>query len=169
METAEEGTKMEEAAKYDKSNWRSVFAEELKKNTSILCVEDEAIILEGMRIVLKRRFNAVYTATNGKEGIEVFNNNKIDIVITDILMPIMDGIEMATNIKNISPDTPILILSAISEEPFLKKAAALGLYDYIAKPYCDDEFFEVLYRAAFEVYKRKNTAFTPSPEIAELL
>ncbi|MEO5361543.1 MAG: response regulator [Nitrospirota bacterium] len=156
---------------YDKSGWKALFGDELKKNTSILCVEDEAIILEGLKIVLRRRFNKVYTATNGKEGIELFNNNKIDIVITDILMPIMDGLEMASKIKKSSPDTPILILSALNEEPFLKKAAALGLYDYIAKPYCDDDFFEILYRAAFEVHKRKNMAYAASAgiEIAELL
>ena len=137
----------------------------------IVAIDDNPDNLVSLKALIKESFPEaiVDTATNGKEGIEIFNNNKIDIVITDILMPIMDGIEMATNIKKVSPDTPILILSAISEEPFLKKAAALGLYDYIAKPYCDDEFFEILYRAAFEVYKRKNMALSPSPEIAELL
>ncbi|WP_420266448.1 response regulator transcription factor [Candidatus Magnetominusculus dajiuhuensis] len=161
----------ESAKDHGKPDLRGLFGEELRKNTSILCVEDEAIILEGMRIVLRRRFNSVYTATNGKEGFAIFENNKVDIVITDILMPIMDGLEMATKIKKISPDTPILILSALNEEPFLKKAAALGLYDYIAKPYCDDDFFEILYRVAFEVHKRKNKVFAAAAEteIAELL
>lgn len=155
---------------HDTSDWKGLFGEELRKNTSILCVEDEAIILEGMRIVLRRRFNGVYTATNGKEGFEIFENNKIDIVITDILMPIMDGLEMASKIKKISPDTPILVLTALNEEPFLKKAASLGLYDYIAKPYCDDEFFEILYKAAFEVHKRKNKLFAAAgPDIAGLM
>ncbi|MBF0517046.1 MAG: hypothetical protein HQK97_08005, partial [Nitrospirae bacterium] len=62
------------------------------------------------------------------------------------------------------------ILSALNEEPFLKKAATLGLYDYIAKPYCDDDFFEILYRAAFEVYTRKNKLFAAGAgmEIADL-
>ncbi|MCG6552609.1 MAG: response regulator [Candidatus Magnetominusculus sp. LBB02] len=154
----------------EKTDYKGVFGEELRKNTSILCVEDEAIILEGMRIVLKRRFNEVYTATNGEEGIDVFKKNKIDIVITDILMPVMDGLEMASKIKKISPETPILILSALNEEPFLNKAASLGLYDYIAKPYCDDDFFEILYKAAFEVYKRKNKTYAASESgIAGLL
>ncbi|MBF0539224.1 MAG: response regulator [Nitrospirae bacterium] len=127
----------------------------LKKEIAVLCVEDELIIMESLRIVLRRRFERIYMASNGEKGLELFKEHNIDVVITDILMPVMDGIEMAQRIMELKPGTPIIVLSAINEGGLLKRAMDIGINRYITKPFSDDDFFSVVYEAANEVYKRR--------------
>ncbi|MBF0566591.1 MAG: response regulator [Nitrospirae bacterium] len=142
-------------SKRKEQNMPAVDFEQLKKSVSILCVEDEMIIMESLKIVLKRRFDRIYTASNGKTGIDIFKNSPVDIVITDILMPVMDGVEMTRQIKEIRQDTPIIVLSALNEEPFLKKMNEIGIFGYITKPFNDNDFFDIIYRAAEDVYNKK--------------
>ncbi|MBF0563928.1 MAG: response regulator [Nitrospirae bacterium] len=129
---------------------------DIKKSISVLCVEDETIIMDSLELVLKRRFDKIYTASNGKEGLDIFKNNPVDIVITDILMPVMDGVEMTHQIKEIRQDTPIIVLSAFNEEPFLKKMNDLGIYGYITKPFNRKDLFNTINIVATDVYKQKN-------------
>ncbi|MBF0338794.1 MAG: response regulator [Nitrospirae bacterium] len=127
----------------------------LKKEITVLCVEDELIIMESLRMVLRRRFDCIYMASNGEKGLELFKKHKIDIVITDILMPVMNGIEMARNILELKPATPIIALSAINDGPLMKQVMDVGIKHHIIKPFSDEEFFSVVYEAASEAYQRR--------------
>ncbi|HEE0020306.1 TPA: response regulator transcription factor, partial [Campylobacter jejuni] len=83
-------------------------------------------------------------AQNGDEGLKKFKKFKPDLVITDIAMPIMDGLDMAREIKEISDDVPIVVLSAYSEKERLLRSIDIGIDKYLIKPVDIEELFKVL-------------------------
>ncbi|NWF66624.1 MAG: response regulator [Campylobacterales bacterium] len=103
-------------------------------NFSILYVEDEKEIRDLLDNFLKRKFKNIYIGTNGKEGLDLFLEYKPDIVLTDITMPIMNGLAMAREIKKISQNTPIIVLSAHNETAMFLEAIDIGIDDYMLKP-----------------------------------
>ncbi|EFP1114053.1 butyrate response regulator transcription factor BumR [Campylobacter jejuni] len=111
------------------------------KELIILVVEDEVKTRESMINILSERFSKVIGAQNGDEGLKKF---KPDLVITDIAMPIMDGLDMAREIKEISDDVPIVVLSAYSEKERLLRSIDIGIDKYLIKPVDIEELFKVL-------------------------
>ncbi|EOH1526534.1 butyrate response regulator transcription factor BumR [Campylobacter jejuni] len=111
------------------------------KELIILVVEDEIKTRESLINVLSERFSKVIGAQNGDEGLKKF---KPDLVITDIAMPIMDGLDMAREIKEISDDVPIVVLSAYSEKERLLRSIDIGIDKYLIKPVDIEELFKVL-------------------------
>lgn len=101
---------------------------------SILYVEDEPAIREGLQRFFKRRSGKIALAANGAEGLELFNHERPDIVVTDIRMPVMDGLTMAKQMKEIAPDIPIIITTGHNDEEFLIKSIDIGIDKYIKKP-----------------------------------
>ncbi|EKJ3421505.1 response regulator transcription factor [Campylobacter jejuni] len=114
------------------------------KELIILVVEDEVKTRESMINVLSERFSKVIGAQNGDEGLKKFKKFKPDLVITDIAMPIMDGLDMAREIKEISDDVPIVVLSAYSEKERLLRSIDIGIDKYLIKPVDIEELFKVL-------------------------
>lgn len=110
----------------------------------ILVVEDEVKTRESMINILSERFSKVIGAQNGDEGLKKFKKFKPDLVITDIAMPIMDGLDMAREIKEISDDVPIVVLSAYSEKERLLRSIDIGIDKYLIKPVDIEELFKVL-------------------------
>ncbi|BBL70393.1 EAL domain-containing protein [Methylogaea oryzae] len=104
------------------------------KTLSVLYVEDEDEIREQLAQFLQRRCAAVYTASDGRKGLDAFRRRKPDIVITDILMPVMDGLKMGAAIRELSPTTPIIITTAFEEPAYFQKAIDLGVDKYVVKP-----------------------------------
>ncbi|EAJ3653635.1 response regulator transcription factor [Campylobacter jejuni] len=114
------------------------------KELIILVVEDEIKTRESLINVLSERFSKVIGAQNGDEGLKKFKKFKPDLVITDIAMPIMDGLDMAREIKEISDDVPIVVLSAYSEKERLLRSIDIGIDEYLIKPVDIEELFKVL-------------------------
>ncbi|HCA27938.1 MAG TPA: diguanylate cyclase, partial [Betaproteobacteria bacterium] len=104
------------------------------RNLSVLYVEDDSLVRDQLSQYLKRRVNALYTAANGREGLALFLEHKPALVITDVMMPEMDGLKMAEAIKAASPATPIIITTAFNETDFLLKAIDIGIDKYLIKP-----------------------------------
>ncbi len=125
--------------------------EKIFKTLNILYVEDEDAIRELMQEVLQEEFEGFETAKDGKEGLEIFQKSTIDLVVTDIEMPVMDGLTFAGKIKEISPKTPIILLTAYSEKERLFKAIDVGVNKYLVKPFTPDKLLE----AICEVAKRE--------------
>lgn len=100
----------------------------------ILIVEDEKEINDAIEIYLKSQGYEVLKAFNGKQGINIIQNNEIHLAIIDIMMPIMDGIEMTLKIRN-KYDFPIIMLSAKSEDIDKITGLNIGADDYITKPF----------------------------------
>jgi PAS domain S-box-containing protein len=103
---------------------------------SVLCVDDDKAIRESLQTSLSRRYPsiAVYGAENGARGLDLFKEHRPDIVITDIAMPIMDGLRMASEIKQLDPEAVIIAVTAFSESHYLLKAVEIGISQYLLKP-----------------------------------
>jgi DNA-binding NtrC family response regulator len=101
---------------------------------TILYVEDEPDLRERIRIVLNMYFTHVIVAANGKEGLELFTHHLPDIVVSDIKMPVMDGLEFTKRIRKAAPETPVILTTAFTETDYLLKAIELGVTAYVRKP-----------------------------------
>jgi len=116
----------------------------LLENLTILYVEDDVDTQRLIKRVLESSAKEVYVASDGKEGLALFKEKKPDIVLTDICMPKMDGLEMSKQIKEITKTQPIAIFTAFNEPEYLKKAAELDIGTYILKPFDRKQFFNSL-------------------------
>ena len=103
------------------------------KDFTILYVEDEKIIRSNVEKCLSYIFN-VLVAENGQDGIDIFKNNEIDLIITDIYMPKKDGISMLIDIKKLKPTIPCIITSA-HNPIILDKSLTFEPCNYIVKPF----------------------------------
>jgi putative nucleotidyltransferase with HDIG domain/diguanylate cyclase (GGDEF)-like protein len=108
---------------------------EVTSNFTILYVEDDINIQDSMSKYLRKFFKLVLTAINGKDGLEIFGKNSIDIVITDLSMPVMNGLDMIEKIKEIQEDQVVLITTAHSEPTYLLSAIQAHVDGYVIKPF----------------------------------
>lgn len=113
---------------------------------SVLYVEDEQAAREILCSVLesKYRFIRLDTAENGERGLALFKEHHHDIVITDISMPVMDGIKMAAAIKAIDPETIIIVLTAHGVTKYLLDSFESGISNYVLKPINYTSLFAVI-------------------------
>ncbi|MCP4397323.1 MAG: response regulator, partial [bacterium] len=102
--------------------------------TSILVIEDEEILRESMADYLEDRDFQVMTAENGRMGLEVFTHLRPGLVLTDLRMPEMDGLEVLRRIVELSPQTPLIVVSGTGHIGDAVRALQLGAWDYILKP-----------------------------------
>lgn len=108
----------------------------MMKELNVMLVDDDRIILDDIRSMINWEANGlriVATAPNGKKAFELYRHYMPDIVITDIKMPIMDGMELVEKIRKISADTKILLLTSYKEFEYAKKAIEQGISDYYLK------------------------------------
>ncbi len=117
---------------------------DILKSLTVLFVEDEDKIRTSMGSAMEGIFAKVILAGNGDEGLKKFKKFNPDVIVTDISMPIMDVLDMSKEIRDISKDTPIVILSAFSEKEKLLKAIEIGIDKYIIKPIDMEELFEAI-------------------------
>ena len=114
------------------------------KELKVLLVEDETKLANLLKNAIGDYFYSFTIANNGKNGIEKFLKIEPDIVITDIMMPELTGLEMANELKKINPNLPIIILSAHSEKERLLNAIDVGVVKYFIKPFDPDELLEYI-------------------------
>jgi YesN/AraC family two-component response regulator len=126
---------------------------------SIMVVEDEFITLEHLASILAKRFPGVglYKAHNGSMGLELFKKHSPGIVITDINMPEMGGVQMAVNIQAINPETRFIILTGNSEKMALQGSADKVIeFDHIiVKPVFIRELFDAVEKCIGEIGRNK--------------
>ena len=103
-------------------------------NINVLVVDDEKPLRDFVRRNLEVRGYKVWTASNGLEALAIFNNENIQLVIMDIMMPHMDGLETTRRIRQES-HVPVIILTAMGEESDKVRAFDLGADDYLTKPF----------------------------------
>jgi len=119
----------------------------LYKDLTILCVEDEEGVRRHIVNTLKYYFKEVLEANNGKEGLESYRQNQPDIILCDIQMPIMDGLEMIKHIREKDIATPVVLLTAHNSEEYLMKLINLQIQHFILKPVNADNLQEGLEKA----------------------
>ena len=113
---------------------------------SILCVEDDTTTRKKLHNVLTKKYPdiVVYCAKNGADGLSLFKEYRPKIIISDISMPVMDGIQMATAIRSLDPEAFIIVLTAFSDTAFLLKAIEIGIDQFILKPVDLERLFGVI-------------------------
>jgi YesN/AraC family two-component response regulator len=119
----------------------------------MMVAEDDKPTRDLLGAIISRKYPEaiLYFADNGKTGVEIFKEHMPDIVITDIKMPVMDGIEMASRIKDIKPDTKFIVVTAFGNKVYLSKFSDIGYYAYITKPVEFAKLFEAIQRCAAQV------------------
>ncbi len=128
---------------------------ELGKGLRVLYVEDdENLRLETTKII-ERIFDKVDIASDGVEGFNAFTSAHYDLVITDIEMPQVNGIEMSRNIRAIDKDTPIVVVSAYSNTDYFIDAIAIGIDYYILKPIKMPRLIDTLFAAVKRVTDKR--------------
>lgn len=138
--------------------------QEILKSMKILYVEDEAEAREELTDVLKRRAGKVITAENGRQGLERFEMHMPDIVIADLYMPEMDGLEMLRRIREGGHDPAVIVVSAVEDVETILSAIDTGIVKYILKPVNIQELLEVLADRASEIYGRRQRSLAALPE-----
>ena len=117
------------------------------KNLSILYVEDEALIRQNAIEFLSRYCDNVFEAEDGEEGFQIYQEEKPDIIISDIKMPKLNGLDFATKIRKTDKKTPIIMLTAHTQTDYLLKAVELQLIKYLVKPLSLKELKDALLMA----------------------
>ncbi|XOB61376.1 HD domain-containing phosphohydrolase [Campylobacterota bacterium DY0563] len=121
------------------------------KRLNVLYVEDELEAANKLSKFLDRIFNNVYYSSNGKDALDIFSKRRIDLVISDLNMPKVDGLEMSEKIKNINPHMPIILTTARTETSCLIKAIELNIDSYLLKPIELDILIDKIYDIADKI------------------
>jgi len=125
------------------------------KSLDILLVEDEDDLRRETAAFLELYCRRVMQADNGLAALDSFRTGRPDLVISDIRMPRMDGLELASRLKECSPDTPLLLCTAFTETCYLLKAIELGVAAFVRKPVDTDELLAAIAKAAEPVLQRR--------------
>ncbi len=121
------------------------------KEIKLLYVEDNADARHATMVILEDFFDDIIVAHDGADGLEKFRENEIDLIITDINMPKLNGIEMSKKIRESDKDISILILSAYNESEHFMDSIKLGVEGYFIKPIDIEQFIGVLKRVVAKV------------------
>lgn len=115
------------------------------KEKTILQIDDSETICTMIKMILAQKPGyKVIQAGNGEEGLEKFKGNKVSLVITDINMPKMNGLELIKQVRKLDAEVPILVLSTESEEGLRKQGQEYGANGWIVKPFKPAQFSDII-------------------------
>lgn len=103
-------------------------------STTLLMVDDNAAMLSVVKSALQGTYNAIF-ASNGRSGIRKFRAHKPDVVLLDLRMPDLHGLEVLSLLKAINPSVPVIIITAVDDAPTASEAIRLGAFSYLVKPF----------------------------------
>ena len=129
----------------------------------ILVVDDEATIRSGITLVLERQDMAVATASDGREGLEILSARPVGIVLLDIKLPDMDGVELLKIIRREYPETEVVMITGYPAIQGAVECIKLGALDYLVKPFRVDEL-EVLVEKARGILQQKRASSLPEAD-----
>jgi YesN/AraC family two-component response regulator len=136
-----------------------MFDIEYLKSQTVLFVEDEELARDVLAKILSKIFKNVLTAANGLEGLEKFkeskSSNEIDLIISDINMPIMNGLDMLEKIREIDSTIPVIFVTARNETNNILRAVDLNVTNYIIKPLQTDVLLKKIADACEKKYISK--------------
>lgn len=106
----------------------------------IVLAEDNSILAKLLQFKLEKEGYQLLIATNGKEAVDLIENNKPDMILTDIMMPFISGLEVISHVRNkLEMKTPIVVFSAAGQEEMVLSAFNLGATDFMSKPFSPNE------------------------------
>lgn len=121
----------------------------------VLLVEDEECTREELGRFLKKRVGRLFLSSNGEEGLRIASLYHPDIVVADLRMPVMDGLQMCRRIKEQDIDCAFIIVSALSDVEIILQAVDIGIVKYLIKPIDPNELLNTMARVAKEIWKTK--------------
>ena len=124
----------------------------LCKNLKLLYVEDDALARESTYKLLENFFQEIIVAVDGEDGFEKFQKHDIDIVLSDINMPNVNGLEMLEMIRDKNLDVPVLLLSAHNDAQYFLEAISLDIDGYILKPLVYEQLFRTVFKVAQKIH-----------------
>jgi len=124
------------------------------REASVLLIEDEEYIRENLSEILEMNGYRVSTAPNGEAGLDAMKASPADIVLTDLKLPGISGIDVVSSVKSISPNTPCIIITGYASVETAVEAMRVGAFTYLKKPFGKDELLVTLEKA-LEVYSLK--------------
>ena len=116
----------------------------------VLIIDDEKNILDSLSGILEDEGFAVSQATDGKQGLAIFDSEAPDVVLLDVWMPEMDGIQVLKEIKARKNDARVVVISGHGTISTAVEAVKMGAYDFLEKPLSIDKILEVVYRSMGE-------------------
>lgn len=128
----------------------------------ILVIEDDPMLLETISMILKKRGYTVFEACNGKEAFAALEERDYDLILTDLMLPYANGLELLNKIKNDQrhKDSPVVIISAVDNEDIISEGFGSGADDYLRKPFVPGELVSRINRL---LTKNKNGAIKNKP------
>jgi len=130
----------------------------MTEKDTILVVDDEHGVRQSFNLVLKDEYNVLMAGT-GKEAVEIFTKNSIDLILLDILLPDIYGLDLLAKLKEDDPHAEIIMVTAVNEIQEAVKAIKLGAYEYIIKPFVVDDVLTVIQRALEKRNLKKEVAY----------
>lgn len=125
------------------------------QHLNILYAEDDPFTREEIVFSLEPMIQNVIVAQNGQQGVELFYQNEIDLIITDIQMPVMDGLAMIEKIKQTHPRIPVIVMTAFNDVTYLFKAIELGISHYVTKPASLKSLISKIEEIAEQIFLKK--------------
>ncbi|MDO8836453.1 MAG: response regulator, partial [Vicinamibacterales bacterium] len=122
---------------------------------TVLLIDDDASLRRVTEYNLKDDGYAVITASDGREGLERFRAERVDLVLSDVRMPELDGMDLLPQLKAMQPDLPVIMLTAHGTIAAAVEAMQLGAFDYLTKPFTRDQL-RASVRKALEVGRLKS-------------
>jgi len=108
--------------------------------SQVLIMEDEPSVAKGLQMILTENGYIVDLARTGQSALETFYKKGFDLLVADLRLPDIDGMEVIRKIKHARPDTEVIVITGYSTVPSAVEAMKLGACDYLSKPFSDDEF-----------------------------
>ena len=127
-----------------------------KKKTSILILDDETIVLKRLKPALEKTGDEVETFAQSTEASRRITERDFDIVITDLKMEGLDGMQFLTKVKERSPATEVIVITGFATMETAKESFQKGVFDFLAKPFKIAEIQEVLKRAELKLGEGKS-------------
>ncbi|MCF8039107.1 MAG: response regulator [Desulfohalobiaceae bacterium] len=116
----------------------------------ILLVEDEKNVANGLKLILDDAGYDVALALNGKKALDIFRGDGIDLVVSDLRLPDIDGMEVIREIRNVEPKTRFIVITGYPSLPTAIESGRLGVREYLRKPFTDDELIEAVHKGLQE-------------------
>lgn len=128
------------------------------RKMNVLVVDDEQIVLDSVRKHLRKENYDLYSALSARAGLGTMDEVRIDIVLTDLMMPDIDGLEFMKMVSERDPRIPVIMITGYATINTALQATQLGAFDYIAKPFAKTELQSVVRRAAEMVQAAERNA-----------
>jgi len=140
-------------------NYKTLYTE--TKELSVLFVEDYEALRQEMSQVLEDLFKEVTCASNGKEALSIYDSKEVDLVISDIQMPLINGVTLSEEIRKKNKEQAIIIISAHTDSEYLLDLINIGISKFLIKPIEHDALFKILYDESKKINRLKESVVEP--------